>query len=103
MFKRILNWFNKPSLKINETPIQQRLRWYKIALEKIESGKENWTCFAIAHNCPEFLKLWGNEHASNELLPELHKWRTVWQDAAWFKDKEERLAALRTVIKQLEI
>ncbi|MEI6887511.1 MAG: hypothetical protein WCK31_04730 [bacterium] len=92
----------RKAIVIPETDIQRRLRWYKIALKEIESGKENWICFAIMNNCSEFMKL-GNKYACHELLPELHKWRTVWQEAVWFKDKEERIAALRTVIKQLEM
>jgi hypothetical protein len=84
--------------------VEQRLAWYKKALSLLINEKNQpYICVILMYNDTAFYqKLIKKKIKSHELLPELHAWRTEFNNGTqWFRSKEERITALKTVIKQL--
>ena len=88
--------------------VEQRLAWYKLALEILDSNPNGFNyypyiCIALMYNDDNFYDLIIRKQIPNwELLPELHAWRTEFNNGdQWFKSTEERINVLKTCIKQL--
>jgi hypothetical protein len=97
-----------------ETTKQQRLNWYKLGLIGVEYyGPGACTCVRLSYSDTVFKEMMDKLYRLNEqnsyysnsftLLPELHTLRTTPLGFnTWFCTHEERVAALKQCIEQLE-
>jgi hypothetical protein len=97
-----------PIIESPYSTVEQRLAWYKLALEVL-NGNPNvlqyypFVCVLLMYNDTKFHNLLVRQLIpSHKLLPELHAWRTTYDmGEIWFRNHEERVIILKTVIKQL--